>query len=235
MSDSSPIRRQSRPLIHLEAVTKTFTSGSERLLVLDDLHLDVGAGTRLVISGESGSGKRTLLNVISGVDSPDSGIVEVADTDVAGANEESLTAYRNGVIGLVFQFHYLLRDFSALENVMMPALIAGASRSSASRRAAELLEAVRVAERLDHFPSQLSGGERQRVAIARALMNDPAVILADEPTGNLDEANSDNVVALLFDLVAHENRTLVVVSHDRDVAAAGDRVLHLEHGKLVGP
>ncbi len=232
MSEASSADPTATPTIRLDAVKKTFESGSERLVVLDDVHLGVAPGSRLVVAGESGSGKSTLLNIISGVDSPDSGNVWVAGTDVAGADEESLTGYRNGVIGLVFQFHYLLRDFSALENVMMPALIAGASRAAASRRATELLEAVRVVARSSHFPSQLSGGERQRVAIARALMNDPAVILADEPTGNLDEANSENVVALLFELAARERKTLVVVSHDREVAEAGDRVLYLEHGKL---
>ena len=182
-------------ILTIKNLEKVYETDSEKLTVLKDLNLNVEEGSKIAIVGESGSGKSTLLNIIAGIDSVTSGTV-VAGTEKSGLwevnslNETKMSEYRAHFIGLIFQFHYLLKDFTALENVYMPALIAGISKKEAMERAAALLEDVGVSERMNHLPSQLSGGERQRVAAARALINDPTLILADEPTGNLDPANA---------------------------------------------
>lgn len=219
-------------ILDLAHVAKTFITGAEELHILTDVNLSVGAGENVVITGESGSGKSTLLNLIGGLDTPTAGTIEAAGYRVDALPEGQLTRYRSRVVGLVFQFHFLLKDFTALENVMMPAFMGGTSREEATERARRLLGDVGLADRTDHFPTQLSGGERQRVAVARALINDPAILLADEPTGNLDEGNSRTVENILFQLVREYGKTLLLVTHDRSLAERGAHHLHLVHGRV---
>jgi lipoprotein-releasing system ATP-binding protein len=219
-------------LLSLQALRKTFASGAEEVQVLAGVDLEVEAGTSVVITGESGCGKTTLLNLVAGLDTPSSGRIVVGGTDVCGLGETELAAFRGRTIGFVFQFHYLLRDFTALENVLMPAWIVGQRPGEAVAKAEALLAEVGLAGKLRRYPSELSGGERQRVAVARALMNDPALVIADEPTGNLDERNSEAVRELLFDLVRRHGRTLLAATHDARLAARGDRALRLVHGVL---
>ena len=221
-------------ILSVEHVSKTYESGPEQLRILEDVSFELSAGDILVITGESGSGKSTLLNIIGGLDRPDSGTISLRGTDIAGLDEAALSKYRSREIGFVFQLHYLLRDFTALENVYLPGYMAGMKKSSAMARAAELLDRVSLSGRRDHFPHQLSGGERQRVALARALVNDPAVILADEPTGNLDEKNSRNVENILFDLCRATGKSLILVTHDSGLAERASRHLALEYGVLEG-
>jgi lipoprotein-releasing system ATP-binding protein len=223
--------------LRITGVRKSFPNGQQRLEVLHDVSLETPAGTQIAVTGESGSGKSTLLSLIAGLDTPDSGQILVGGQRVDLLEEAELTQYRSATVGLVFQFHYLLRDFTTLENVMMPALLAGGTggghRREAEERAAELLGRVGLGERLTHLPAQLSGGERQRVALARALVNEPPLVLADEPTGNLDDRNSRLVEDTLFELVAGGGRTLVLVTHNRGLASRTGRVLELEMGCLA--
>lgn len=219
--------------ITLEKVDKRFRTGDEVVTILDAVDLRLGEGESVGITGESGSGKSTLLNLIAGLDNPTAGRIEVFGTLVSDAAEDDLTGYRTDTIGLVFQFHYLLRDFSAEENVMMPAFMAGNNGSRSRERARYLLERVGLSDRFGHDPMQLSGGERQRVAIARALVNSPRVLLADEPTGNLDERNSRMVEDILFDIVREEGVTLLLVTHDAELAARCGTQLVLEGGKVA--
>ena len=224
-------------ILTIKNLEKVYETDSEKLTVLKDLNLTVEEGSKIAIVGESGSGKSTLLNIIAGIDSVTSGTV-VAGTEKSGLwevnslNEAKMSEYRAHFIGLIFQFHYLLKDFTALENVYMPALIAGISKKEAMERAAALLEDVGVSERMNHLPSQLSGGERQRVAAARALINDPTLILADEPTGNLDPANAQKIGELLFSMADKYKKTLVLVTHDMNLAANGDKQLRIVEGRL---
>ncbi len=220
-------------IITIRSLEKTYVSGGEKLTVLRNLDLDVAEGSRIVITGESGCGKSTLLNIIGGIDRATSGSVAAGGWDVTSLDEDSLAGYRSVFLGFIFQFHYLLKDFSALENVCMPARIAGIPEREAAERAAVLLEDVGVYARRDHLPSQLSGGERQRVAVARALVNSPSLILADEPTGNLDPANADMIGDLLFSMVDRYRKTLLLVTHDRRLAAKGGIRLTISDGRLV--
>jgi len=220
------------PILEVEGLKKVFRAGSEDLTVLDEVGLVVEEASTVVISGESGSGKSTLLHLIGGLDSPTAGRIRFRELEIAGASEGELVEYRNRRLGFIFQLHYLLKDFTALENVFMPAAIAGAARAAARRRAERLLEQVGLAGRRTHYPMELSGGERQRVAVARALMNDPQLILADEPTGSLDERSSAQIRDLLFGLVGEYRKTMILVTHSRELAGAGDRRLVLEHGRL---
>ncbi len=222
----------SEPLLVLEGVNKVYPSGSEELRVLKDLTVSVEASAITVVTGESGSGKSTLLNLLGGLDAPTSGTVRVGPYMVSHMDEEELTVYRREVLGFIFQFHYLLREFSALENIMMPALIAGIPKEEARERAGRLLDEIGLSARSHHYPPQLSGGERQRIAVARSLVNDPLLVLADEPTGNLDEGNSRMVEDLLFSLVRSRGKTLVLVTHDLNLARRGDRRFHLFQGSL---
>lgn len=186
-----------------------------------------------MITGGSGCGKSTLLNIIGGLDNCDEGLVQIDGNYINAMTESEIAAYRQNTIGFIFQFHYLLKDFTCLENVMMPLYMAGESRKRAMKKAEELLCDVKLEERLNHYPSQLSGGERQRAAMARALINDPELILADEPTGNLDEENSLIVEELLFRLVAEYGKTLIMVTHDLDLAGRGSTEYRLTLGELV--
>jgi lipoprotein-releasing system ATP-binding protein len=222
----------SEAVLILKEVSKTYTSSSERLTILRNVSFSVEAGKIAVITGESGSGKSTLLNLIGGLDTPSSGTIEAGRYQVGVLSEDGLTKYRRHVLGLVFQFHYLLREFTALENIMLPARIAGLSSGEAREKAEVLIADVGLGSRKDHYPTALSGGERQRVAVARALVNDPLLILADEPTGNLDEGNSRVVEDLLFSVVRKHGKTLLLVTHDHDLAQRADQHYNLHNGEL---
>jgi lipoprotein-releasing system ATP-binding protein len=223
---------QTMALLTTRSLKKHYQTGSEILEVLRNVNLSVDAGSTVVITGESGCGKTSLLSLIGGLDTPTSGQIYVGDEEITTLREEALSDYRRDMVGFIFQFHFLLRDFTALENIMMPAYIAGEKPKAAVRKARELIESVGLSARAHHYPVELSGGERQRVAVARALVNEPSIILADEPTGNLDERNSKVVEDLLFDLVRKYKKTLVLVTHDRGLARLSDRHFELVHGVL---
>jgi lipoprotein-releasing system ATP-binding protein len=220
-------------IIEVGDIVKTFPSGAETLLILRGISLSVTAGTTVAINGQSGSGKSTFLNILGGLDRADSGSVKVAGDEITGLSENALTSYRRDRVGFVFQFHYLLKDFTALENVMIPGYMAGMKKKDALERAGSLLADVNMGERFHHYPSQLSGGERQRVAVARSMINNPDLILADEPTGNLDPANSDSVAKLLYSGAEKWGKTLIVVTHDEKVAGRAMARYTLEGGVLV--
>lgn len=220
-------------ILTIKSIKKEFYTGNETIEVLKSINLTVEEGTTILISGESGSGKSTLLNLIAGMDTPTSGKIFIRNTEVTALSEEEIARFRRNTIGFIFQFHFLLKGFNALENVMMPAFIAGVPGKKAKQRAEQLLEDVNLLHRRNHYLVQLSGGERQRVAVARSLMNDPDIIIADEPTGNLDEKNSKNVEDILFSLVERYRKTMILVTHDRTLAMRGNRHLSIEHGVLV--
>lgn len=219
-------------IIEISGLEKTYISNSENLTILKNLELMVPYGCKTVIVGESGSGKSTLLNIISGIDKATAGKVLCGGKDVMSFNEKQMSEYRSQFLGLVFQFHYLLKDFTALENVCLPALINGMNKKEALERAEKLLHDVGVWERREHLPSKLSGGERQRVAVARALINDPEMVLADEPTGNLDPQNAQLIGELLFNISDIYKKTLVMVTHDRNLATKGDVIYSIKEGRL---
>lgn len=223
----------SDPVLILKNVKKTFENGNETLTILRDVNLEAEAGMRILVTGESGSGKSTLLNLIGGLDTPSGGSIMAGPWNIAGLSEVELTDYRSRYLGFIFQFHYLLKEFTALENVMLPAYMAGVPRHEATERARALLEEVHLGSRLDHYPSMLSGGERQRVAVARSLVNNPRLLLADEPTGNLDPENSGFVEDTLFTLVREHGVTLILVTHDQALAGRGDIHYALAGGELV--
>lgn len=200
---------------------------------LKGVSLEVARAEIVAIVGASGAGKSTLLQILGTLLQPDSGKVEIAGTDVCSLSEKQLAAFRNRYIGFVFQFHHLLPEFTALENVMMPALIGGIDKNEASRRAAELLEMVGLSNRSEHKPAQMSGGEQQRVAIARALVCRPSVVLADEPTGNLDSANSAEIQRLLVDVRDRFEQTIVMVTHDMALADSVDRKIVMSDGTIL--
>ena len=222
-------------ILEIKDLEKTYVSDSERLTILKNLNLSVAEGSKVVIVGESGSGKSTLLNIIGGIDKITSGTV-LAGPDgkynLSKLDEGQIAEYRSSFLGLIFQFHYLLKDFTALENVYMPAFIAGVPKKEAEEKAAALLQDVGVYDRRNHLPSQLSGGERQRVAVARSLINNPSLILADEPTGNLDPANAQLIGDLLFSMVEKYNKTLLLVTHDLTLAKKGGNCFKIVKGRL---
>jgi lipoprotein-releasing system ATP-binding protein len=220
------------PLVACRGLEKTFASAAEDLCVLHDLNLSIEAGSRVAITGASGCGKSTLLSILGGLDRVTGGFVRVGDWNLESIAEKDLTEYRARTVGFVFQFHYLLKDFTALENVALPAYMRGERRKDAFGRAAALLTDMGLAERLDHLPSRLSGGERQRAAIARALINRPSLVLADEPTGNLDSSSAGSVRELLFGLSGRYGTTLVLVTHDVSLAAEADLRYELSGGRL---
>ena len=222
------------PAIVGAGIGKLYIGGDGgRLQVLDEVDLEVEPGEVVAVIGESGSGKSTLLQLLGGLDRPTTGEVRIGGVALQKLGDDALSRVRNERIGFVFQFHHLLREFSALENVMMPQLIAGVSHRAARERARELLAEVGLAARMKHKPSQLSGGEQQRVAVARALVNRPVVLLADEPTGNLDPTTSAYLHDLLFEVSQRHDSSMVLVTHDMHLAARADRILALEAGRLV--
>jgi lipoprotein-releasing system ATP-binding protein len=218
--------------ISCKALWKSFASKAETLQVLQGLDMEIPGGSSCSIVGSSGSGKSTFLSILGGIERFDSGELRVGGYELHRLAEKELPIFRTKVVGFVFQFHYLLKDFSALENVALPAYMAGLGRKKAWEKAEQLLLKVGLEGRLNHFPSELSGGERQRAAIARALVNDPRVILADEPTGNLDAQNAATVSELLFDLPAITGASLVLATHDRDLAEKASLRFALAQGSL---
>ena len=219
--------------VEARGLDKRFVGGDgSELHILQGVDLRVAAAEAVAVTGASGAGKSTLLHLLGALDRPSGGEVYLGGRAVAFLDDEELAAIRNRYVGFVFQFHHLLREFTALENVMMPALIAGTAPGPARAAARELLAAVGVAHREDHKPRQLSGGEQQRVAVARALVNEPLVLLADEPSGNLDTATSARLHDLLFRLREERRLSMVIVTHNLDLAGRADRVLHLEGGRL---
>jgi lipoprotein-releasing system ATP-binding protein len=222
-------------LVRVQQLVKDYKSGTETLHILRGISFEVLRGSSVAVSGQSGSGKSTLLNILGGLDRCDAGTVEIGELEITKLSESNLSAYRRDQIGFIFQFHYLLKDFTALENVMLPAYMAGMKKKDAFEKARILLADVKLDERLSHFPSALSGGERQRVAVARALVNNPDLILADEPTGNLDPDNSAMVAELLYAATEKWGKTLIVVTHDEKVAARALYRYILDSGVLTGP
>ena len=216
-------------MIDIQGITKSFGS----LQVLKGIDLHIGRGEVVSIVGPSGAGKTTLLQIVGTLDKPDSGEVVIDGVKVGGLNKKKLADFRNRHIGFVFQFHQLLPEFTALENIMIPACIGGASRKTAEQRARELLRFMNLEDRASHKPSELSGGEKQRVAVARALVNNPAVVLADEPSGSLDSKNKEELHRLFFDLRDKFGQTFVIVTHDEQLAKITDRTIAMKDGMLV--
>jgi lipoprotein-releasing system ATP-binding protein len=221
-----------QPAIVAEGLTKHFFEGGRTLEVLRGIDFSIAAGERVAVVGASGSGKTTLLQLIGGLDEPTAGEVRIVGESLRGMPDAARGRLRNRALGFVYQFHHLLPEFSALENAAMPLLVRGEPAAYAAAAARDLLEKVGLGERLSHRPGQLSGGERQRTAIARALVTRPAAVLADEPTGNLDRATGRRVLDVLLQCNADFGTSLVVVTHDMDIAARMDRVLVLEDGQL---
>jgi lipoprotein-releasing system ATP-binding protein len=220
-------------VLEATAVQRAFRQGPIDLEVLQGVNLAVRSGERIAIIGASGSGKTTLLQILGGLDKPTAGTVRVAGQDINALDENARGLLRNRTLGFIYQFHHLLPEFSALENVAMPLLVRREPKAAAVEKARAVLGRVGLGERLVHRPHELSGGERQRAAVARALVTSPRIVLADEPTGNLDGVNAENVFTLLLELNRELATSLIVVTHDRKLAARMDRVLELERGNLV--
>jgi len=214
--------------------TQGITKGFGNLQVLKGIDLTINKGEVVAIVGPSGAGKTTLLQIIGTLDTPDAGKLYINETETGKLSEKELAAFRNKNIGFVFQFHQLLPEFTALENVMIPALIAREKASDAEKRAKEILDFLKLSDRMTHKPAELSGGEKQRVAVARALINNPAVILADEPSGSLDTKNKEELHSLFFELRDQMHQTFVIVTHDEQLASNTDRVIHIKDGVVLG-
>ncbi|WP_405224732.1 ABC transporter ATP-binding protein [Dokdonia sp. Asnod1-B02] len=218
-------------ILKISGLEKTYTSGSKQLTVLQNIDFEVEKGQTFSIIGPSGSGKTTLLGLCAGLDQPNAGTVELCGHDLSALNEDERAALRNKEVGFIFQNFQLLPTLTAIENVSVPLELQG--DKSASIRAKELLEQVGLADRIDHYPSQLSGGEQQRVALARAFVNKPSILFADEPTGNLDEETGEKVIKLLFELNKSAGTTLVIISHDLDLANRTQQILRLKGGQIL--
>ena len=216
-------------MIQTQGITKSFGN----LQVLKGIDLTINKGEVVAIVGPSGAGKTTLLQIIGTLDTPDNGKLFINETETGKLSKKELAAFRNKNIGFVFQFHQLLPEFTALENVMIPALIAREKASDAEKRAKEILDFMKLSDRMTHKPAELSGGEKQRVAVARALINNPAVILADEPSGSLDTKNKEELHSLFFELRDQMHQTFVIVTHDEQLAANTDRVIHIKDGVVL--
>jgi len=223
------------PLLVADNIAKRFRSGETYLEVLRGASLTIESGQLAILTGPSGSGKSTMLYILGGLEKADSGNILYQGQDIESFDSTQLDSYRNVSIGFVFQMHYLLPDFTALENVMMPALIKGQTRAATTDRAGELLSILSIYERKSHYPNQLSGGEQQRVAVARALINSPQLIFADEPTGNLDRENATELLKLFRKLVDDTGVCIFVATHDQELARTGDISYNLHDGKIIGP
>ena len=221
------------PLIRIRGLAKSYHRGEQDIAVLLGIDLDVAAGEFVALMGPSGSGKSTLLNLIAGIDQPSAGTIEIGGVDIATLGEGELADWRAAHVGFIFQFYNLIPVLSAFENVELPLLLTGLSARQRRERVAQVLALVALSDRADHLPSELSGGQQQRVAIARALVGDPTLIVADEPTGDLDRATGEEVLSLLEQLVAELGKTIVMVTHDPKAAARAQRLVHLEKGVLV--
>ena len=219
-------------MIKCQDLDYSYHDGKVKTSVLSSLNLNIGKGESIAILGQSGCGKSTLLNLLGGIDKPTQGKVWLDNIDLTTLTEEKITQLRAQHLGFVYQFHYLLKDFSALDNVAMPLLIRGDNKQAALLAASELLSTIGLKDRFDHRPAELSGGERQRVAIARALITQPSCLLADEPTGNLDAKNAADVLSLMIELNQAQNSALVMVTHDEKIAQKMQRILVLENGQL---
>ncbi|NQU28547.1 MAG: ABC transporter ATP-binding protein [Candidatus Marinimicrobia bacterium] len=218
-------------ILQAENIVKTYTNGVKRLTVLDGVNLSIGAGDIITIMGPSGSGKSTLLNILGTLDNPTSGTVVIDGNDISAMPDKDISVLRNNYIGFVFQFHHLLPEFTALENILIPLMISGIAKPDRSR-ALDLLDYVGLTERMDHYPSELSGGERSRIAVLRALINQPRIIFADEPTGNLDEYNASKLIELLKKINTDFEHSIILTTHNPVVAQIGNINLTLEAGKI---
>lgn len=222
----------SDPVLVLEQITKTFVQGGRQLTVLKGIDLTVRRNECLAVIGPSGAGKSTLMHIACGLMRPTSGNIRLENKMLSELGDTELSRVRNRHFGFIFQMHHLMQEFTAVENVALPALIAGEEQETASRRAAELLERVGLSERARHRPGELSGGEQQRVAIARALINRPSLLLADEPSGDLDAETADSIHALLLSLNREQGQTLVMVTHNMELARLADRTIHMKNGMI---
>jgi lipoprotein-releasing system ATP-binding protein len=229
---AAPAERSAAPLVYVDGLVKHYTDAGRVVRVLEGVHLEVRAAEKVAIVGESGVGKSTLLHILGALDRPTSGVVRYADADLDSLSARALAGFRNREIGFIFQFHHLMADLTAEENVMMPALIAGLGWDRARHEARDILARVGLSDRLEHKPGELSGGEQQRVSVARAVVLSPRVLLADEPTGNLDPITGEEVQRLIIELNGERGVALVVVTHNPRLAAAMDRVMRLHDGRL---
>ena len=230
---AAPHPQTDAPLIRIEHLSKTYRRGDQLIPVLNDIQLDVRPAEFIALMGPSGSGKSTLLNLIAGIDQPTSGRIEIGGVDIATLNERELADWRAANVGFIFQFYNLMPVLTAFENVELPLLLTGLSRRQRHEHVTAALEMVRLGDRMDHHPNELSGGQQQRVAIARALVTDPTLIVADEPTGDLDRATGEEVLLLMDELHRDLGKTIVMVTHDPKAAARAGRMVHLEKGVLV--
>lgn len=227
------MNRDKAPIVYIRNLSKSYKRGSQSVPVLKDISIEVNSGEFLSLMGPSGSGKTTLLNLIAGIDNADSGVLKVGGVDISQLNESQLSKWRSTNVGFIFQFYNLIPVLNALENVQLPLLLTSLSRSARKRHAESALEAVGLADRMDHYPSQLSGGQQQRVAIARAVVTDPIILVADEPTGDLDKKSATEVLDLLQQLNESFGKTIIMVTHDSRAAQRSKRILYLDKGILA--
>ena len=223
---------ESNPLLRVEHVTKTYRTGTTKLEVLTDVNFELETGQVVALMGPSGVGKTTLLNIIGALDTPDGGTITLRGKRLSDLRSDNLAAVRNSLLGFVFQFHHLLPEFTALENVMMPGLIRNQKNGANEGYAIRLLTKFGLGDRVEHYPHELSGGEKQRVALARALMNDPALVLADEPTGNLDRKTGAQLIETILDFSQEHQQTFIIATHDEAIAGRADKVLFLRNGVI---